>query len=153
MRTSDEFKAEEHDKQSVMNRISNQRITILLAMDAVSYTFKSMSTSKQVIVECVAHARRGGYGGLFSYDGQEKPLQGAIGVESPMRRSHSHTKIRVKALSIEGMACSGTPREQPSLRDRDRWKASVSNREYCRSWSQSDRQAQSWEGSEITVRS
>lgn len=38
-----------------MNRISNQRITILLAMDAVSYTVESMSTSKQVIIECMAH--------------------------------------------------------------------------------------------------
>lgn len=55
MRNGDELKAEEHDKQSVMNRISSQRITILLAMDAVSYTYKSMSTSKQVIIECRAH--------------------------------------------------------------------------------------------------
>lgn len=143
MRTGDEFKAEEHDKQSVMDRISNQRITILLAVDAVSYTFKSMSTSNQVIIECVACGQQGGDGGLFSCDGQALPLWGGdIVVKSLMRKSSSHTKTRVKALQIEGMACSSAPREQPMLGDRDGWKASVSEREHCRSCSQKARQAQ-----------
>lgn len=74
LRTRDEFKAEEHDKQSVMNRISDQRTTVLLATDAVSYTFKSRPTSRQVIIECLAHAQQDGFWGLCSYDGQARPL-------------------------------------------------------------------------------
>ena len=92
-KTSDEFKAEEHVKQSVMNRIFNQRITVLLAMDAVSYTFKSMCTSKQVVLECLAHDEQGKGGGLFSYGGQAKPLgRSATGVESKVRRSRQPHK-------------------------------------------------------------
>lgn len=99
MRTGNEFKAEEHDKQSVIKGISNQRITILLAMDAVSYTFKSMSTSKQVIIECVAHDQWSGDRGLFSSDGQARPLWGDTGVESPMRRSSSHQRSGGKSTA------------------------------------------------------